>query len=185
MIKAIKNKEYSETDKIKLLILYNLRYEQEKGNAIIGIVEDLLKAGYDPFKVRLISKAGAYAGSHQRIGDLFENKNSILVQKFRKTITLKNEYVESIFLQHKPLVDKILKAVVASQLSELDFPFVAKNKPSSSHRMIVVFIAGGITYEEERFVHLFNQSNPKIKVFLGGTCFHNSTSFLEEIDKMN
>lgn len=42
---------------------------------------------------------------------------------------------------------------------------------------------GGTTYEESLTVHNLNKQNPGIKIILGGTTIHNSTSFLEEIQQ--
>ena len=47
---------------------------------------------------------------------------------------------------------------------------------------IIVFMAGGVTYEEATKIDEFNRTNPfKVKVVLGGSTIHNSTSFLEEL----
>merc|ERR1712194_774685 len=47
---------------------------------------------------------------------------------------------------------------------------------------IIVFIVGGVTYEEGTKVSEFNETNRgKIQVILGGSTVHNSTSFLEEL----
>lgn len=47
---------------------------------------------------------------------------------------------------------------------------------------IIVFMAGGVTYEEATKVAEFNKTNPgKVRVILGGSTIHNSTSFLEEL----
>lgn len=47
-------------------------------------------------------------------------------------------------------------------------------------RKIVVFIIGGITYEESRAVQLFNKEQGT-NVILGGTSILNFDSFVEEI----
>jgi vacuolar protein sorting-associated protein 45 len=47
---------------------------------------------------------------------------------------------------------------------------------------IIIFMVGGVTYEEGTKVSEFNQANKgKIQVILGGSTVHNSTSFLEEL----
>eukprot|EP01091_Cochliopodium_minus_P019939 TRINITY_DN8552_c0_g1_i1.p1 TRINITY_DN8552_c0_g1~~TRINITY_DN8552_c0_g1_i1.p1 ORF type:complete len:502 (-),score=146.29 TRINITY_DN8552_c0_g1_i1:53-1558(-) len=146
VLKAVKNKTYSEIERIKLLILYNLRYEEEKGNPVANIAEDLIKSGFDPNLVRLISKTAAYAGTKKRTGDLFDNKNKVTLQKIRKTMFVKEE-VESMYLLHKPLIEKILNLVSKSQLPEQDFPYIGTNNFYPSPKVIVIFVVGGITYE--------------------------------------
>ena len=47
---------------------------------------------------------------------------------------------------------------------------------------ILIFMVGGMTYEEATKVNEFNQANVgRIRVVLGGSTVHNSTSFLEEL----
>ena len=46
---------------------------------------------------------------------------------------------------------------------------------------IVVFVVGGMTYEEVKAVHQWNLSNPANKVVLGSNCILNSQTFLENI----
>ena len=46
---------------------------------------------------------------------------------------------------------------------------------------IIVFVIGGITYEEVKAVQEWNLSNPANKVVLGSNCIHNCQTFLENI----
>ena len=41
---------------------------------------------------------------------------------------------------------------------------------------IIVFMVGGVTYEESLMVHNFNKSTTGVRVVLGGTTIHNSKS---------
>jgi len=45
----------------------------------------------------------------------------------------------------------------------------------SGGALILIFIVGGITYEEAAFVSTYNASNPSVNILLGGTCIHNSS----------
>ena len=48
---------------------------------------------------------------------------------------------------------------------------------------IVIFMVGGTTYEEAMNVSEFNKvaANSEMNVYFGGSCIHNSVSFLKEI----
>ena len=46
---------------------------------------------------------------------------------------------------------------------------------------VIVFMIGGVTYEESLAVHQVNSTVPGVRVLLGGTCIHNSRSFLDEV----
>lgn len=51
-----------------------------------------------------------------------------------------------------------------------------------SRAQVIVFIVGGVTYEEASKVAELNASLPSGNVVLGGSFVHNSTSFLEELN---
>jgi vacuolar protein sorting-associated protein 45 len=42
-------------------------------------------------------------------------------------------------------------------------------------------MVGGATYEEACVVNQLNKEYPGVRIVLGGTTIHNSTSFLEEV----
>lgn len=55
---------------------------------------------------------------------------------------------------------------------------MTRDKPQD----VIVFIVGGATYEEARVVAQINASSPGVRIVLGGTSIHNSTTFLEEVE---
>lgn len=47
---------------------------------------------------------------------------------------------------------------------------------------IIVFIIGGVTYEESLAIHQLNHTSTiPVRVILGGTTIHNSQTFLQEV----
>lgn len=72
---------------------------------------------------------------------------------------------------------------MTARLKEQQYPFVegggsTRDKPQD----IIVFIVGGATYEEAKMVAQINASSPGVRVVLGSTSLHNSTTFFEEVD---
>ena len=53
----------------------------------------------------------------------------------------------------------------------------------NGHTEIVMYIVGGVTFEEALHVNQFNRANPQFNVILGGSCIHNSTSLLNEVSR--
>jgi vacuolar protein sorting-associated protein 45 len=91
--------------------------------------------------------------------------------------------VENVYTQHSPRLETTLQDMIKGRLSQQLYPFVegggsTKDKPQD----IIVFMVGGTTYEEAKMVAQVNASSPGIRVVLGGTTVHNSTSFLEEVE---
>jgi vacuolar protein sorting-associated protein 45 len=46
---------------------------------------------------------------------------------------------------------------------------------------VIVFMVGGITFEEAATVAEFNKTNSNIRIILGGTHIHNTKSFLSDL----
>lgn len=52
-------------------------------------------------------------------------------------------------------------------------------------REIIVFVIGGITYEETLAIQNINKAYAgNLKVILGGTCVHNMANFIDEVLSM-
>jgi vacuolar protein sorting-associated protein 45 len=91
--------------------------------------------------------------------------------------------VENIYTQHTPVLKDILEDLIKGKLRENLYPTLGgeDSGPGRRPQDIIVFIVGGATYEESYCVHQINQTYPGVRVILGGTTIHNSTSFLEEV----
>lgn len=91
--------------------------------------------------------------------------------------------VENVYTQHSPRLELTLQNLIKGRLREPQYPFVeagetTKDKPQD----IVVFLIGGVTFEEAKTVSQINASSPGIRIVLGGTTVHNSATFLEEME---
>lgn len=91
--------------------------------------------------------------------------------------------MENVYTQHSPRMEATLQNLIKGRLRDQQYPFVegggtTKDKPQD----IVVFMVGGVTYEEAKMVAQVNASSPGVRVVLGGTTVHNSTTFLEEME---
>ena len=184
--KLIQSPRVQEESKIRLVALYSLRYERNPNNAL-PLLLDLLSAAANipPNRVDVVSKLLAYHHSLQSppaaggFSDLFESASifSGARDRFRG---LKG--VENVYTQHSPRLEATLQNLIKARLKEQQYPFVedggsTRDKPQD----IVVFIVGGVTYEEAKMVAQVNASSPGVRVVLGGTSVHNSSTFLEEV----
>ena len=180
----IQNPAIPGDNKIRLVALYALRYERNPNNAL-PVLLDLLTtvANISSNKLAIIPQILAYHHSLQPapvaggFTDLFESASSPFSQ-FRRNLNLKG--VENVYTQHSPRLENTLQNLIKGRLKELQYPFLeghTRDKPQD----IVVFMVGGTTYEEAKMVAQVNASVPGVRVVLGGTCVHNSTTFLEEV----
>ena len=148
---------------------------------------DLLNAagGVPPNRIQIIPVLLAYYHSLQPappaggFSDLFESVSifSGARDRFRG---LKG--VENVYTQHSPRLEATLQNLIKARLKEQQYPFLegsgsTRDKPQD----IIVFMVGGTTFEEAKMVAQINASIPGVRIVLGGTKVHNSTTFLEEI----
>ncbi|KAH7340566.1 vacuolar protein sorting-associated protein 45 [Rhizoctonia solani] len=176
-------------NKIRLGIIYALRY-QKSANQIGTVVEALIKAGASEHDASLVYVLLNIAGADQRQDDLFENGNIFS----RGKSALKGlKGVENVYTQHSPHLSQTLENLLRGRLREQSYPYVdgqaSTNAGLQRPQDVIVFMVGGTTYEEARAVALMNQdpaivgsaSSGATRILLGGTCVHNSSSFLEMI----
>jgi vacuolar protein sorting-associated protein 45 len=185
--KIIQAPDIPADNKLRIVALYCLRYEKHSSNAMSSLLELLTIAGGVPqHRVNLIDKLLTYHHSLQPLpaaggfSDMFESA-SIFSGARDRLKGLKG--VENVYTQHSPRLEVTLQNLIKGRLKEQQYPFVegggtTRDKPQD----VVIFIVGGATYEEAKMVAQVNASSPGVRVVLGGTAVHNSTTFLEEVD---
>ncbi|KAL9112681.1 MAG: hypothetical protein Q9227_002984 [Pyrenula ochraceoflavens] len=185
--KLIQSPTVPEESKLRLVALYAIRYERNPNNSLPVLLDLLSAAGNVPAnRISMIPKLLAYHHSLQPapvaggFSDLFESASLFSGARDRFK-GLKG--VENVYTQHSPRLEATLQNLIKGRLKELQYPFLeggghTRDKPQD----IVVFMVGGVTYEEAKMVAQVNASSPGIRVVLGGTSIHNSATFLEEVD---
>jgi hypothetical protein len=81
-----------------------------------------------------------------------------------------------VYTQHVPLLINTLDAAMKGKLRESNYPAVGPI-PAGTPASIVVFVVGGVTYEESTKVAELNASGSGMKVVLGSTQIHNRSVF--------
>jgi len=175
----------SPTDKLKLVLLYALRYEKHSSNSLprlLGLLSQ--QAGIDQRDANTMVKTLlTYAGSNVRSCDLFGNKSWLAKAKssFKKGL----QGATNVYTQHKPLLVEQLNELIRGRLSEIEYPAMGdleRDKPSD----VIIFFVGGATYEEALAIHELKKDPEfqNVRIVLGGTTMHNSQSFLQELRKL-
>ena len=87
------------------------------------------------------------------------------------------------YTQHVPRLVSIITNAIEGKLKPELFRYsigpTAKEKPQD----IIVFVVGGTTYGEAMHINKLSQQWPGVRIILGGTCIHNSKSFVEQVSK--
>ncbi|KAF2218261.1 vacuolar protein sorting-associated protein 45 [Elsinoe ampelina] len=185
----IQNPKVPANNKLRLVAIYALRYASHPSNSTPALMDLLAVAGnISRHRINLIPKLITYAHSLQSvpqsgaIPDLFQPASIFSGARDRFNRGLRG--VENVYTQHSPRLETTLQDLIKGRLRDAQYPFVegggaTKDKPQD----IVVFMIGGTTYEEAKMVAQVNASSPGIRVVLGGTFVHNSSTFLDEVEE--
>ena len=177
LMEKIASKRVQKADKLRLALLYVIRYESY--DELREIKSRLMEQEVSSHQVSLLNAVLDYCGEAKRAPGLFAQGG--LVAKLGKAFASQLNGVENVYTQHEPLLSYILDSIVKGKFKESAYPLVA-NSTASRPSDIFVYIVGGVTYEESAKVAEFNINNPGMRVILGGSCVHNSMSFLKEIE---
>jgi len=179
-------------DKLRLGMLYALRYENATpNNAIPAVKEAMKRGGVSADNVMLVDAILRYAGSRARGPGLY-GTNKDVTSKLMKSFMTSVQGVSNVYSQHSPVLMDTVEGVAKGKLRGETHPMMLSGGGTSVNvegmplpQEILIFMVGGVTYEESTKVNQFNQSNAgKVRIILGGSTVHNSTSFLEELKKI-
>ena len=184
----IRNPKVKSADKLRLALLYLLRYESyNEAREIKGMLQD---KGLSGQQLALLDAVLAYAGDARRAAGLFNSGG--LMSKMAKTFSSAVQGAQNVYTQHQPLLMSTLDALAKGKIKDSVFPPVSTpgatggaGGAAARPAEVLVFIVGGATFEEATKVAEFNAgpaaTNGGMRVLLGGSCVHNSASFLREI----
>lgn len=171
-------------DKLRLGLLYALRYEVS-GN--IHMVQSAMsKGGVPQDLVNLVNVMLRYGGAKSRGPGLYGDANN-LMSKMTKSFMTSVQGVDNVYAQHVPVVMDTIQSIMKGRLSTRTHPVVAGSSSFAQPDQVVpeeilVFMVGGVTYEEGTKISEFNAAmKGRVQVILGGSTVHNSTSFLDEL----
>jgi len=168
-------------DKLRLGLLFALRYEHS-GN-MHRVKSEMRKGGVPDEMIDLMDTILKYSGSRVRGPGLYGVGAKDIMSKMTKSFMTSVQGVQNVYAQHNPVLVDTLQAIAKGKLKQESHPYIiGKGGVDEIPSEVIIFMAGGVTYEEAAKVSEFNKSNAgKIRVILGGSTIHNSTSFLEEL----
>lgn len=176
LLEKLESKSIKIPDKLRLGLLYALRYEVSANLHMLKSA--MTKGGVPGDMVSLIDVMLRYAGTKSRGPGLYGDHS--LMGKMTKNFMSSVQGVENVYAQHVPLLMDTVHSVVKGKLSPRSHPPVAARGDPGVPSELLVFMVGGVTYEEGTKISEFNAES-RIKVLLGGSTVHNSTSFLDEL----
>lgn len=202
LIKLLKDPELDKYYKLKIAAIYMIRHDEINENKNIEKITEVIEIlkDYIPiedinylhkfrafFSERIHSTAIDSGNQRHEKDDLFTE----LAKKFNTRMDLHRNYAntsENVYMQHIPKVSRLLTDLSKGNLSEAQYKFLKgskhinarKNEFTPPPQDIIIFIVGGVTFEESRFIYQFNQAmkNDRMRVILGGTSILSTKDFL-------
>ncbi|CAF3854650.1 unnamed protein product [Rotaria sp. Silwood2] len=193
----IKDDKVRNEDILRLLCLYALRYERHSSNELNTLKNEVQKHRRFPEKyIHFIQALLDYGGQKCRQTDLFNNQTPMAITRhFIRGL----RGVDNVYAQHVPLIKDLLEQLLRGKLKDTLYPSiiskdqVALNTRHTTNQQnqlqqqgqqikpseIIVYMIGGITYEESFHIHMMNKQNARI--ILGGSYVHNFSSFIDEV----
>lgn len=108
-----------------------------------------------------------YAGKSKRKGDLFKEASSMINNTKKFLNSMFGEDVKNVLLQHKSwLTGSVLEQFSKGKLDQMQYPFFsdtgedgydAQISSTSSCKTLIIFMVGGVTYEEAKEIALFGK----------------------------
>ncbi|KAI1301897.1 Vacuolar protein sorting-associated protein 45 [Halotydeus destructor] len=180
--RLLANDKVHDTDALRLVMLYALKYGKNSNNDVHGLQEILRSRKLTEKQIRLIREIQTFNevvnvyGTNS--GDLLSTEN---MKSFTKKMIKGMKGVENIYTQHSPLLKETIEELAKGRLRTSQFPYLGTVQLTERPREIIAFIVGGTTYEESLTVHNLNCTLPGVKVILGSSAVHSFRSFVEEI----
>jgi vacuolar protein sorting-associated protein 45 len=176
----LRNPSIADMERVKITLLYALRYESHPDNDLNRLKSLLVASGMPEAKIRLVDALLSYSSAQQR-PDLFKDTSWIDVAKSKLRST-GLAGVENIYTQHTPLLMALLEDLLRGKLDASLYPSIAGGATRGRPTQVICFFVGGATYAEAQAVARLNRTHPTARVILGGTDFINSQQFLAQVE---
>lgn len=158
------------SDKLRLVMLYGLRYEGKSDRGLPLMKDSLHKLGVGSDGIHLVTAVKEYAGAAKRSSDVFSNRSFFAMAS--NTVRRGIGGVDNVYTQHEPLLVYTIDDLLRGKLRADNFPLtraddgafaqnVMGNGEAASAlirapREVIIVMAGGATHEEAKCISVIN-----------------------------
>ncbi|KAJ6218765.1 hypothetical protein RDWZM_004577 [Blomia tropicalis] len=177
----IGSEKLRKEDALRLVLLYALTFCQNSNNDIRGLCLKLERSySFIQQEIKIVNQIVEFCGRNKpkQTTELLTTEH---VKAFTKKMIKGFKGVENIYTQHQPLLKEIIEDLYRGKLKETLYPFLGTVLQRDRPIELIVFMIGGITYEESMVVHQLNRTLSNMKILIGGSSVHNTESFLDEV----
>jgi hypothetical protein len=152
VLTLLANPRVRPSSKLRLAILYALRYQKAQGNQIAQVVDALIQNGVTADRAKLVYVMLNFAGADVRQDDLFMNENLFSRGKSalkglkvssppRRSTCMKGSLlipqgVENVYTQHTPHLTETLDLLLKGRLRETSYPFLSADEAARTQRSV-------------------------------------------------
>lgn len=209
VLRLLKNPKLDPFYKLKLACIYMIQYDEiyyDNSNKNIEKISQIVEILKDFMPIEDINYLHKFRNMYlEKIKNDKKNENmdtngkddllTELAKKFNTKMDLhRNKYQsnlasDNVYMQHIPKLSQLLSDLSKNDLSESKYKCLIKPSigTNSDHlpptQDVIIFIVGGVTFEESRFVEQFNTAmeNNRMRIILGGTSILSTKDFLESL----
>ncbi|ABN65738.2 vacuolar protein sorting associated protein [Scheffersomyces stipitis CBS 6054] len=214
LTEILDNPKVSTTNKIKLVLLYSIRFHNTSelqnfiGKLNNPLVTDplptlsqiaLLKKFKTLFNSNFTTSTSGQNNSNN-LGNIFQNKK-ININSFFNQNKSNDPKTDNIYLQYTPRLNEVLNSLLTTTQSESAIAIKSSlstlipdavssqygnNIQNEPVQDVIIYVKGGVTFEEARLVFELSESNKKINLVIGGDNVLNSEMWMKELyDRVN
>lgn len=165
----VENSTINVSNKLRLILLYALRYETHPNQKILDLLM-CVKEKENNMAPDTITRFLKHVKKLQS-SELFQTKG--WVEMFTESVCNMRE-IKNLYTQHTPVLTRLVSDITKGCLNTITYPCTTNTIPKPHHN-IIIFIIGGVTYEETCHISKLNTAN----ILIGGTHIHNS--FLSDL----
>lgn len=200
-------KKVSTINKIKLVLLYSFRHNNASDLSLFlqklnnpdltsplptNTQIQLIKRFKTLFGARNITDQKKLQEQNEGLTNIFSNKKIDINKLFNRNNANQSKS-DNIYLQYTPRLNEILAGLInpsQNQEDSLGLSTLVPDKVKQQYGVgvtnepvqdIIIYIKGGVTYEEGRLAYELSESNKRINLIVGGDGILNSTQWLEKL----
>jgi vacuolar protein sorting-associated protein 45 len=190
VLDMVRRADLGQMDRVRLVCTFAAKnYFQVLGNApkqqtgaerVLILVEALARSGVSPKVLSMIPSFCQYMSAGVTVSKQQPDDIKSFFSNISKSITSaqsKLRGVDNVYTQYRPRLETILDGILRGDFAGYD------GSGSFAPRVqdVIVFVVGGVTYEEARSVASFNDSVGKsmgVRVIVGGTSVINGDGYV-------
>lgn len=180
LLTIISQPDVSVDHKVKLILLYSIRFKLANITSFINRMNETTNPPPSLVQIKLLNNFPKLFKSVEYKQHESENQFKKFLKNFNNT---GNDIDNNIFLQYKPPLQEYLNNFIMQNglMENLNTLVPDTLSATNSVQDIIIYIKGGITYEEAKIVHDINSTNRRINLIIGGDQILDSHQWLENL----